>query len=147
MGHEPDRIQDGPCSCSNLLCDKHPREVEEGNAEHCQDKPDTKSSIISQLKRRCLISLTLDMLRNHLNKGVNGVLKEASGTMGPVFGDVPVAEGNEKNGEGSESPGPFPCNSQQGVGIILHQDLRLKMIIFGNYSLWQPSLHRHPAQP
>ena len=147
MGREPDRIQDGPCSCSNLLCDIHPREVEEGNAEHCQDKPDTESSIISQLKRKCLISHTLDMSRNHLNEGVDGVLKEAGRTMCPFFGDVPVAEGNEKNGESSESPGPFPCNSQQGVGIILHQDLRLKMIIFGNYILWQPSLHRHPGQP
>ena len=130
----------------HLLWDIHLREVEEGNAEHCQDKPDTKSSIISQL-RKVIISFTLDMSRYHLNKGVYRVLKEASGTMGPVFGDVPVAEGNKKNGEGSESPGAFPCNSQQWVGIILHQDLRSKMIIFFNPILWQPSLHRHPAQP
>ena len=64
-GREPDGIQDSSCSCSNLLCDIHPREVEEGNAEHCQDKPDTKSSIISEL-RKVMISFTLDVSRYHL---------------------------------------------------------------------------------
>ena len=43
--------------------------------------------------------------------------------MGPVLGDVPVAEGNEKNGEGGKPPGSLPGDCQQGVGIVLHQHL------------------------
>ena len=130
MRREPDGIQDGPCSCSNLLCDIHPGEVEEGNAEHSQHKPDTKSSIISQLRKQGLISFTSDISRCHLDKGVNGVLKEASGTMCPVLRDVPVAKGDEKEGEDGESPGSLPGDCQQGVSIVLHQHLGLKMRIF-----------------
>ena len=59
---EPDGIQDGPCSCANFLCDVHPREVEEGDAEHGQHKPDAQGSIVSQLRKSVKI---LQIKRSH----------------------------------------------------------------------------------
>ena len=58
------------------------------------------------------MSFTLEMSRYDLDKRVYGVLKESSGTVGPFIRDVPIAEGNEKNGKGSKTPGALPGNSE-----------------------------------
>ena len=61
-GDKPDRVKDSPRSCPNLLCDVHPWEVEEGDAEHGQHKPDAQAGIVSQLRKSVKI---LQIKRTH----------------------------------------------------------------------------------
>ena len=48
-------------------------------------------------------SRSKDHTGTHLDKSINGVFKKAGWAVSPVLGDVPVAKGNKKYGEGGKT--------------------------------------------